>query len=371
MPLLEREQQLDSLTPKVAASSRSMKGWRTKRSHRLIALATVVVTVAFSYVALSGINLNEVWDALRSCDYWWLIPALAAFGLGDVARALRWRSLFAPGRRPRPGPTLNATMIGYFYNNIMPARAGEVARVIVLTQRTPVPPVETVGTVVVERLYDLVVILLIFFVAQPWLPHVSWFSAAAIAAIVLAVAIATVATILVIYGERPIRFLLRPLRRIHLFSGERLEKTVTEFVHGLSGLRNREVAVEAFLWTIAAWMLTALCSYLVSIAFDLHLPFASGVLVAVAVGLSMILPSPPAALGVFEGAAILALKAYGLPKSTVLPYALILHAVNFVPFVIVGLLLLQYNSRHPYKPSHQQVERERQRQELQAPGVIG
>ena len=238
-------------------------------------------------------------------------------------------------------------MIGYFYNNIMPARAGEAARVVVLTRRSSAPLVETVGTIIVERLYDIVAILTIFFVAQPWLPHVSWFRAAAIAAIALALVIASIAAVLVIYGDRPLRLLLRPLRRLSLFSGERLEKTVIELAHGLSGLRNREVAVEAFLWTILAWMLTALCSYLVSVAFHLHLPFACGVLVAVAVGLSMILPSPPAAIGVFEGAAILALKAYGLPKSTILPFALVLHAVNFIPFVLVGLLLLQYNTRHP------------------------
>jgi len=319
------------------------------RSRLLLNLVTVTVTVVFSYIALSDISFSEVWRALRSCDYWWLIPALIAFGLGDVARALRWRSLFAPGRRPPPGTTLDATMIGYFYNNIMPARAGEAARVVVLTQRSSVPLVETVGTIVVERLYDILAILAIFFVAQPWLPHVSWFRAAAVAAIVLALAIAATAAILVIYGERPLRFVLRPLGRLPLFSGDRLEKTVSELAHGLSGLRNREVAVEAFLWTILAWMLTALCSYLVSVAFHLHLPFACGLLVAVAVGLSMILPSPPAAIGVFEGAAILALKAYGLPKFSILPYALVLHAVNFVPFVAVGALLLHYNSRHPVR----------------------
>jgi len=323
-----------------------------RRSHLLINLATVLVTVVFSYIALSGIDFAEVWRALRSCDYWWLIPALVAFGLGNLARALRWRSLFAPGRRPEPWPTLDATMIGYFYNNIMPARAGEAARVVVLTRRTAVPPVEAVGTVVVERLYDVIAILAIFFLAQPWLVHVSWFKAAAIAAIVLALAIAAVAAILVIYGERPIRLLLRPLGRLPLFRGDRLEKTVMELAHGLSGLRNHEVAVEAFLWTIAAWMLTALCSYLVAVAFHLHLPFACGVLVAVAVGLSMILPSAPAAIGVFEGAAILALKAYGLPKSTILPYALVLHAVNFIPFVLVGAYLLHYNARHPPHAHH-------------------
>ncbi|HUA11336.1 MAG TPA: lysylphosphatidylglycerol synthase transmembrane domain-containing protein [Solirubrobacteraceae bacterium] len=351
MSVREREQGAEGTQATVVQGNAREAATRRPPPRRLLTVATVLVTVVFCYIALSGIHFSAVWASLKSCDYWWLIPALAAFGLGNVARGMRWRSLFAPGRRPRPGPTLDAMMVGYFYNNIMPARVGEAARVIVLTQRTPTPPVETVGTVIVERLYDVLAILVIFFLAQPWLPDVSWFRAAAVAAIVLALAIAAVAAILVVYGERPIRFLLRPLARFDLFSGARLDKTVSEIVHGLSGLRNREVAVEAFLWTIAAWMLTALSSYLVAVAFHLGLPFACGVLVAVAIGLSMILPSPPAALGVFEGAAILALQAYGLPKSESLPYALVLHAINFVPFVLVGLWLLHYNSRHPYRRS--------------------
>jgi uncharacterized protein (TIRG00374 family) len=317
-----------------------------RRSRLLINAVTVLVTVVFSYIALSGINLSEVWHALRTSDYVWLIPALIAFGLGNVARGLRWRSLFAPGRRPPPGPVINATMIGYFYNSILPARAGEAARVLVLNQRSSTPAVEIIGTVVIERLYDVIAILVIFFAAEHWLPHVSWFGAAAVAAIVLAGLIVAAVVVLAVYGDRPLRLLLRPLGRFSLFSGERLERTIDELNHGLSGLRHGIVALEAFLWTIAAWMLSALCAYFVSVSFHLHLPFASGVLVAVAIGLSMILPSPPGAIGVFEGAALIAMKAYGVPHSEALPYALVLHAVNLVPFILVGAALLQYNARH-------------------------
>jgi uncharacterized protein (TIRG00374 family) len=141
--------------------------------------------------------------------------------------------------------------------------------------------------------------------------------------------------------------LLWPLRRFSAFSGTRLDRTVDELRHGLTGLRHGAVALEAFLWTVAAWMFSALCAYFVSVAFHLHLPFACGVLVVVAVGLSMILPSPPGAIGVFEGAALIALKAYGVPHSEALPYALVLHAVNLVPYIIVGVVLLHHNSRHP------------------------
>ncbi len=308
---------------------------------------TIAVTLVFSYIALRDINLSLAWRALRASDYWWLAAALVAFGLGNLARALRWHSLFARGRRPPLGAVANAMMVGYLYNNILPARAGEAARVVVLTQRSSTPPVEIVGTVVLERLYDVLAILVIFFATEPWLPHVSWFGAAAIAAIVLALLIAAAAIVLAVYGDRPLRLLLRPLQRLSLFSGERLEKTIDELIHGLSGLRHPWLALEAFVWTVAAWLLTALCAYLVTLSFHLHLPFACGVLVAVAIGLGMILPSPPAAVGVFEGAALIALDAYGVPHSSALPYAVVLHLVNFVPFVLVGAVLLHHNSRHP------------------------
>lgn len=321
---------------------------RTLRSSRLLLnVVTVAVTLVFSYIALSSINLSLAWRALRTSDGWWLTAALIPFGLGLVTRAFRWRSLFARGRRPPVGAVGNAMLVGYLYNNIMPARAGEAARVVVLAQRSAAPPTEIVGTVVLERMYDVLAILVIFFAAEPWLPHVSWFGTAAVAALVLAILIVVAAAVLAIYGDRPVRLLLRPLRRLSLFSGERLERTIDELTHGLSGLRHPRLALEASLWTIAAWLCTALCAYLVSVAFHLHLPLACGVLVAVAIGLGMIIPSPPAAVGVFEAAALIALGAYGVPHSSALSYAVVLHLINFMPYIVMGVLTLHYNSRHP------------------------
>jgi glycosyltransferase 2 family protein len=320
---------------------------RGNRLRLTLTLLTIAVTVVFSYIALSNLNFALAWRALKLSDYWWLTVSLSTFGLSLLTRAARWRSLFARGRRPPLRTVANAMLIGYLYNNILPARAGEAARVVALTQRYDVAPVEIVGTVMLERLYDLMAILLIFFAAEPWLPAVSWFGAAALAAIALALLIGAAATTLALLGDRPLRLLLRPLSRLPLAAEGRLEHTISELTHGLSGLRDPGLALEAFLWTILSWLCTAACAYFVAVAFHLRLPFACGVLVAVAIGLSMILPSPPAAAGVFEGAALIALKAYGVPRSTALPYAVVLHLVNFVPFVLTGAFLLHYNSRHP------------------------
>lgn len=264
-----------------------------RRSRLLINAITILVTLLFSYVAFRNFKVDATWPALRASDYWWLIPALISFGLGCGGRALRWRSLFAPGRRPTRGVTRNAMMIGYFYNNILPARAGEGARILVLTRRSNAPPVEVAGTVVLERIYDLVAVLVIFFVAEPWLPHLKWFGAAAVVAIALVLAIGATASILTIYGDRPLHRLLRPLGRFSLFPQSFLDRLVSELAHGLSGLKSLPVAGEAFVWTITAWLCSMACAYFVTLAFHLALPFGAGVLVVVAVGLGMIIPHPP------------------------------------------------------------------------------
>jgi len=344
----------------VHTSDIGSKARRLKSARLLAGGATVVVTIVFTYVALKGVDFRTAWAGLRSANLWWIIPSLLFFALSTVLRGLRWRSLFAHGRRPGRAVVGNAMLVGYLYNNVMPARAGEAARVLVLRQRSAAPAVEIVGTVVLERLYDVVAILLIFFVAVPWLPNVSWFGTAAVVAAALAAGIVVAVVVLAVWGDRPVRFVLRPLHRVPHLSGERLERTIEELVHGLSGLRHHGVALEAMLWTLAAWMLTAASAWVLTLAFHLHLPFPSGILVSVGVGLAMILPSPPAAVGVFEGAIIVALRAYHVSSTEALPYAVVLHLVNFVPFVLAGAVVLQHNARHPVRPRAAQ----------ESPGVV-
>jgi uncharacterized membrane protein YbhN (UPF0104 family) len=99
-------------------------------------------------------------------------------------------------------------------------------------------------------------------------------------------------------------------------------------------------------WSLAAWMVTAVWAWCVLLAFR-PFGFGAGVLVTCVVGLSMIIPSPPAAVGVFEAAGVLALHAYGLSQTQALPAALVLHVTNFVPLVTVGALTLHTAARHP------------------------
>ena len=100
---------------------------------------------------MRGVHWAELRDGLRHSNYWWVIPSTLLLFAAQGMRALRWQYLFPSPTRPAYGPTLEATLLGQAVNNVLPARAGEAARVVALN-RTWTSIVEATATVVVERL---------------------------------------------------------------------------------------------------------------------------------------------------------------------------------------------------------------------------
>ena len=300
----------------------------------------IAVTVVFGYLAVRDVELDELAASLRESNYWLLAPALATLALAFFIRALRWRFLFSPRTRPALWPTTQALLIGQFLNNVLPLRAGDAARILALHSLGGRSRAEAAGTVVIERFFDVLALLLLLFVALPWLPEVAWLRVAGALAIALTLLLLGAVVVLRVYGERPLRFVLRPLGRLPFLFPERVEALARNLLHGLIGLRSARLGLAAFLWTLLSWLLLGVSFWLVMLGFDLGLAPTAGLLVLIATGLSMILPSGPAALGVFEGATVLALAAYGVPQAHALSYALVLHAVNVLPFIAAGLLVL-------------------------------
>ncbi len=301
----------------------------------------LAVTVGFSFLAVRGVHFGDVWDALRTSNYWWLVPSLVVGAVAIFLRIVRWRVLFEPATRPSLGGCSVALLVCYLLNNVLPVRAGELGRIVVLKQREDVSRVETAGTIVVERVFDVLALLLVLFVILPWLPQVSWLTAAAVLAIVLGIGLAAVVIVLAVWGERPLRFLSRPLGWLPFVSAERAEWAAENLARGLVGLRRPRLAAAAFGLTVLSWLVIGVSWWLLMQGFGLELSPLASLLVVVASNLALILPSSPAGLGVFEAAVVLALGAYDVSKPTALSYALVLHVVNFLPFVVVGAIVLQ------------------------------
>lgn len=303
----------------------------------LIAIG-LVVSAVFMYIAVRGAHPGQTLDALRTTNYALLLPSLALLGLAFFIRAVRWQSLFSP-RRPPLRAVVSAQFIGYLANAVLPVRAGEAAAIVTLNRRAQTPVAEGTATVFVQRAEDVLSLLLLLFVMLPWLPEVSWLRAAGVVGIVLSLALAALAALVLCYGERAIRVLVRPIGWLPFVPGEALERVPVHFVRGLAGLVSFRIALVSFAWTTLSWIVLGVGFWLVLQASGIHLSPLAGILVVIGIGMAMILPSSPAALGVFEGATVVVLSAYGVADSVALSYALVLHALNVLPlFVAAGVL---------------------------------
>jgi uncharacterized membrane protein YbhN (UPF0104 family) len=297
------------------------------------------VSGLFAFLAVRDVDLDEVWDALGECDYWWLAPAVVALAGGNAVRVWRWQLQFARETRPPFRRAASALLIGTFANNVLPARAGEAAQVVALRRSARASAAETVATVLLGRVWDVASVLLLLFVLL-WLPDVDWLRAAAILSAVLAGALVLVAVALRAFGHRPLRWLLRPFAGLPRLTPAHTERAALDATRGLVSLREPMPALVTLGLTTVGWLVFGLSNWFVLRGFDLGLPFLAGVLVTIALTLAMVLPSSPAAVGVFEAAVLVALDAYGVSKSEGLSVALVLHAVNFFPYLLAGPICL-------------------------------
>lgn len=273
-------------------------------------------------------------------DYVWLVPAVVALAAAVCIRAQRWRLVFVPESRPPSRAALRSLLIGLFFNQIMPFRAGEAVRVVTLNQEAGTSRAEAAGSIIVERIYDVLALFVLLFVAWRFSPTVSWIDTAAIFALVFAVALVSGIVALLVFGDSLFRRAFAPLAILPGVTIERTDSVALHLSYGLRGLHRPSLAIGAFLVTIISWLAAAVSYLCVFQGFDLGVSFAGAVIVVVATNLALVIPSLPAGLGVFEAATILALQPYSIDESQALACAIVLHAVNFFPYLAAGMLAL-------------------------------
>ena len=312
------------------------------RRHALVWVVALASTAFFGWLAIRGVHPDEILDALREANGWWLIPSLLTLALAVFLRAVRWQSLYAHETRPPLGAVSAAMMLGVAVNNLVPFRAGEAARILALGRRAGTSRVESLATVALERVLDVFCLLVLLFVALPLLPDVTWIGGAAVLAAVLAAGLAGAAIAFAVWGDRPLHFVARLFGRLPFVDEDQIEHAGHSLTRGFAGLRHPGIAFAGFFWTTLSWLVTTISFWLLTFAFHLDLPVDAGLLVLAAVGLSLVLPAAPGALGVFEAAVVLALDAYDVPRAEALSYAFVLHALNFFPYLIAGAIALRF-----------------------------
>jgi len=130
-------------------------------------LGGLVISAVFLYLTLRGLQVAQMWNVIKSANYWWLIPAILVYFIAVWARAWRWHYLLRPIKKDIHVTMFPIVCIGYMGNNIYPARAGELLRAYVLKKREGVQISASLATIIIERIFDGVIMLGFVFINLP------------------------------------------------------------------------------------------------------------------------------------------------------------------------------------------------------------
>lgn len=304
----------------------------------------LIVSALFLWLALRGLQLGDVWTALRAARYWWLLPGIAVYFVAVWARAWRWHYLLRPMKPISTREMFPIVAIGYMGNNIYPARAGEVLRAYVLRQREGVPISASLATVLVERALDGVVMLAFVFlnlgeVAK--LDVASGFAGSirALAFIGAAVflGVVLVFVLMAVFPRQALAIVAWFNTRIVPERFREPVMTIAErFLDGLASLRSPFDVGMVLLTSFVIWLLETGKYWLVMQAFPFDVSFFTLMLMNGIVNLATTIPSAPGYIGTFDGPGIAVLVAYGVSRATATGYTLVLHAALWFPITALG-----------------------------------
>ncbi len=305
----------------------------------------VLISAIFLWIAFNGIEWGSLLNELKSADYIWLLPGIGVYFAAVWVRAWRWHYLLGPIKKIPTRTVFPITAIGYAGNNIFPARAGEVLRAVVLKRKEGVSVSASLATVIVERIFDGVVMLAFVFVNLPELARLTSSSGFVgniqqVAVIGTGIFLGALAVFL-LAAMFPHAAARAGLWIIHRFTPQRFHPRIigvmNKFLDGLASLRSPFHALMVFFTSVVIWLLETAKYWFVMQAFDFNVSFFALMLMNGIVNLATTIPSAPGYIGTFDTPGIAVLVAYGVEKSTAAGYTLVLHAALWLPITVLGL----------------------------------
>jgi len=308
---------------------RAMRRWRP-----WIGIAVSLICLA---LALVGIEWDQVGVALRQAEWRYLIPAGGALLAYLVARSIRWRILLGPG--VSLAESFAVTNIGYLVSNVLPFRLGDPARAVAIGLGGRVRMGAALSTVVVERVLDMLMVVLLLAATLPFVGEAGWTREAGMFAGVAALAALAVLVVLARRPEWGQRALEWGLARVPRIDRKRWARMLGGILEGLAALRSAQRAAGLLVWSVVTWAFTVGYYFAILWAFLDRPSLAEGSFLTCATGLGMALPSSPGAMGVFHSVARYALQLpFDVPVEKAVVVAFASHAFQYVLMCLLGLI---------------------------------
>jgi uncharacterized protein (TIRG00374 family) len=324
------------------------------------------ISLATLYLAFRNVPFQDLVNYLSSIQLFWTVPAVLLVIGGFTLRAVRWRYILAATQKIAFWSAFHPLMIGFMVNCVLPGRVGEITRPLVLNRREGLPMSTGLATVVVERIFDMVILLALFLVVSLTIDfdrHSSMqfagykvdfqaletvFNGMLQLGALLLLAIAMVSFQ---RSRRIVNNIVLALPGILFFTGEDFRNKIYRKVckpvvgiidnvaEGMAMIKKPRRVAACFAVSLAIWFIHAVSYYVFAIGCpDIDLTLLEMTMVMIIICFVIALPSVPGYWGLWEAGGVFAMSLFGVPPREAAGFTLANHAIQILPVILVGLI---------------------------------
>jgi len=318
----------------------------------------LAISAFFLYLTLRPVNFGDLWDALKAFEWLWSIPFLALTFLSMWLRAVRWHYLMRPLGHYTSRRLFSPMMAGFALNSIYPGRVGEFARAYVLAAREKLPFTSVFATIVLERIFDSITLLLLLVWTFANL-NINPSDTVAYGKFVVtgqmlqeyAARFAQMCAILLLVA---VSFLFERVRELFCgvvlrmaFLPKTWRERLAQMIHTFAGGFGTLLDVKAIAWTVllslGVWVLVGASMSVLAYGFPgMKMSLTQGIAVTVITCVAILIPAAPGYWGLMEAGIVFGMFTLKIDTvySRALAYAFVCHALQIFPIIAVGLAYL-------------------------------
>jgi uncharacterized protein (TIRG00374 family) len=312
---------------------------------RIGVVAGALTSVALICFFVSRLDWRQFAAAFSNLHWGWISLTASALLLSILIRSVRWMRIIQP-----TGTSVRAfwhsTVIGYFGNMVYPARAGEVLRLAAVYHLAGISPGRAVASSFIDRLFDLLFLSIttagvVGIILSPQDTNRIWLPLGLIALIPTGILFG-----FIFWGEAFLHVIEALSSVLPNRWHRRLLAWYLQAMQALQGLNKIRVVRDATILTACAMLMDYSSVWFATNAMGWHLSFLAGITVAVTLTFGTLLPAAPGYIGVYQVAAVLGLKPFGVDESSAIAFSLILQAALLVVVLPLGSVLMAHYGLH-------------------------
>jgi len=301
-----------------------------------------LISLAFIFLALKDVPLDEVARVLANANYVWVFIGIVTILAQSWIRAVRWIQLYYPLERGlRAWHMFGIVLISQMLNILIPWRVGEIARLYLASEIEKRDAAQTLATLATEKAFDTLMLLLLLVAIPPFMTVAlpSRLEEARAGLVILTVVFFAGLFVLLVLRDPLIRWLDQiPFRLRGQSFGDYARKALTS----LEVFKRWDVHLGLQIESIVMWALGAVINYFIFMALGLDVPIIGAFVLLAVLQVGGIVPSSPGKVGVFQYLCILTLALFGVGKTEGLVYGILLYLVAYGVPVILGIVFLWY-----------------------------